>query len=102
MKSDKLKKVLVSGMVLAFVLSVGSVVEARTVTEAEAQVDTEYAAGNMDTATHNDLQAILGTAMDTASMVEAQEAFNVLIAVLTGGVIETEAANRLMGTFDGL
>ena len=102
MKRNKLSRVVVSGVVLALFLSVGSVAQARTVAEATTQVDMEYAAGNIEMATYNDLQAILGSAVDTASMAEAQEAFNVLIAVLTGGAIETEAANRLMGTFNGL
>jgi len=93
---------LLGAIVVVFVLSLGSIAEARTVAEASTQVDTEYAAGNMDQATHSDLIAILTTAEDTPSMLEAQEAFNVLIAVLTGTAIETEAANRLMGTFDGL
>ena len=95
------KLMAIAGVMVGLSLT-ANLVEAKTVAEAKVQVDMEYAAGNMDESTYNDLKAILDSAVDQTSMMEAQEAFNVLIAVNAGSSIDSEAANRMMGTFDGL
>lgn len=90
------------GALCVAVLLIGNAVEARTVSEAKAQVKMEYQAGSMDEETYNDLMAILNSATDAESMAVAQEAFNIMVSVHAGGSIDGDAAARMMGPLDGL
>lgn len=95
------KQIFIGAAIVAFTLSAG-LVDARSVSEVQAQLDQEHAAGHVDDATYVDLKSILDGATDQASLVEVQESFNVMVSVYIGSVIDAAAADRLMGPIDSL
>ena len=95
--------VLAAGLICALSLAPG-LARASSVSAVIDQVDQEYAAGQMDQATHDDLVLTLSKA-DGAGAEQHQaavEAFNLLVSVYSGSSLNSDAASRIAAAAEGL
>ena len=95
--------VLVVGLIGVLFLTPG-LARASSVSAVIDQVDQEYAAGQMDQATHDDLVLTLSKADGAGSEQHqaAVEAFNLLVTVYSGSSLNAAAAGRISTAAEGL